>query len=154
MCTGLLALINACWNGNNVQDVNRSPRRQSNKAAPGQALAQCGSSAASSLPPQVTNISQQAMDTLRTDHSGRMSPSYGILTRIDRNGGRLVGSYRICIDEAGRLARTEVVSSSGDEEFDINVLEQIECWTFSPFRDPNTSEPIPVCTIEIVNYPN
>lgn len=57
---------------------------------------------------------------------------------------RLVGSFRVCIDESGHVESAVPMRSTGYASYDREILQGIGRWAYSPFQVDGQA--VPVCT--------
>lgn len=57
--------------------------------------------------------------------------------------GRLIGSFRVCVDDQGTVESVLPLRSTGFASYDRKILGTIQEWVYSPFLVDN--QPVPVC---------
>jgi hypothetical protein len=64
--------------------------------------------------------------------------------KIHLNGKRLVGSFKLCLDEGGHYERGELLQSTGVPTYDAKIVRTMMQWRFQPYVIDGTA--FPVCT--------
>jgi len=82
----------------------------------------------------------------RTGGEINIVPDDDTKTTIGRTGiGRVIGSYRVCLDAQGRVQVVVPLRRSGFTAYDEKIVSTIKNkWQFEPYLDNN--HPVPVCS--------
>jgi hypothetical protein len=66
-------------------------------------------------------------------------------TEIAQSGkGKLVGSYKLCVDAQGAVSTVNQLKSTGFPDYDAKIRAEMKQWTFKPYL--NNGKPTPACT--------
>lgn len=63
---------------------------------------------------------------------------------------RIVGHFRLCIDERGKVESVLPLLSTGFAAYDRRILSGIQSWVYSPYKIDD--QPVPVCTAVMFIY--
>jgi hypothetical protein len=75
----------------------------------------------------------------------RITPDDDTKREIHKAGiGRLVGKFRVCIDDAGAVESVLPFQSTGFASYDREIIGGIQQWVYSPYLADK--QPVPVCT--------
>ncbi|MDB4952643.1 MAG: putative TonB protein [Myxococcales bacterium] len=58
---------------------------------------------------------------------------------------RVIGSFKLCLNETGHVGRVETIRSTGLPPYDTQLRTQISHWVYRPVLDEN-DKPISICT--------
>jgi TonB family protein len=58
---------------------------------------------------------------------------------------RYIGSFKLCIDTSGAVARIETVKATGFEAFDQKLIRSMRQWQYRPYEVDGA--PASVCTM-------
>ena len=59
-------------------------------------------------------------------------------------GKKITGTYRICLDEVGRIESVLPLRSTGFPAYDRDLMAKMALWIYSPYRVDDA--PVSVCT--------
>ena len=63
---------------------------------------------------------------------------------------RLIGQFRLCIDEGGKVESVLPLKSTGFAPYDRTIIGAIEKWVYSPYKVGDQA--VPVCTVVTFIY--
>ncbi|MEO7729695.1 MAG: energy transducer TonB [Kofleriaceae bacterium] len=63
---------------------------------------------------------------------------------LKSHNDKVIGSYKLCIDTAGKVTTAAQLKSTGFAAYDTKLKEQLRTWTYRPFLIDG--QPKPVCT--------
>jgi hypothetical protein len=91
------------------------------------------------------NVPPQALDANRLSGEKNIVPDDKTKTAIFQSRkDRVIGSYKLCIDTAGKVSSVGQLRSTGFAAYDTKIIEQLRTWTYKPFLIDG--KPEPVCT--------
>jgi hypothetical protein len=91
------------------------------------------------------NVSPVSLDALRIAGSKNIVPDARTRTAISRAGfSRLVGTFKVCVTQRGRIASVTQLKSTGAYSYDRRIERGIREWRYRPMEV--NGEPVPVCT--------
>jgi hypothetical protein len=90
----------------------------------------------------VWNVGPHTLENLRASGSKYIYPDD--MDNIDLHGGRLIGSFKLCIDETGHYESGTVIKSTGLPRYDAKIARTIMQWTYHPYLAGGVA--VPVCT--------
>jgi hypothetical protein len=74
-----------------------------------------------------------------------VTPDDSVKTAMAVNGiKRLVGSFRICLDERGLVESVLPLRSTGFADYDRKIIANVYQWRYEPYRIDD--QVVPVCT--------
>jgi hypothetical protein len=92
-----------------------------------------------------SNVSPQALEALRIAGNKYIVPDDLTKTRISVSGNsKLVGSFKLCLDEGGKVASVAPLKTTGFPTYDQKIEREIHTWRYRPFWVDG--RPQPVCT--------
>jgi outer membrane biosynthesis protein TonB len=73
-------------------------------------------------------------------------PNNALAKAIDQSGrGKITGNFKFCISTQGRVARVELLASTGFPAYDYGIAKtMLETWRYSPYLVDG--QPAPVCS--------
>jgi hypothetical protein len=75
----------------------------------------------------VPNVHPRALHRLRGD---------SLITPDDKHrfsGGRVVGSFKVCLDEAGKVESVKLLDSTSIPDYDAKIIRLVGTWQYRPF---------------------
>lgn len=81
------------------------------------------------LPPMIT---PQAMERHRIAGDRNIAPDADIVSGMSY-AGQLRGSFKVCIDDAGRVADVTTIKSTTRQPYDARIIRAMKQWVFRPF---------------------
>jgi hypothetical protein len=106
------------------------------------------------LPPPVTRSKREAVVFAEGPHSfleghrirgtKLIAPDDETKTEIQKHTGRATGSFRICLDEAGRVESVLPLRSTGYANYDRKLIAYMREWVYEPYKVDG--QPLAVCT--------
>ncbi len=102
------------------------------------------------LPPpasadEIPNVAPQIVEAHRVAGEKLIAPSGSMRVEMQQAGvHRLIGSFKLCIDESGRVSSVKTLRSTGAPSYDMKLRFGIEGWRYTPFL--LDGHPRPVCT--------
>jgi hypothetical protein len=91
------------------------------------------------------NVSPQALEAFRIAGNKNIVPDNFTKTRISVSGkSELVGSFKLCLDEGGKVASVKLLKTTGFPAYDQTINRDIHTWRYRPFWVDG--RPQPVCT--------
>ena len=92
----------------------------------------------------VGGAAHKLMEGRRIRGSRLITPDDRTKTAIRHaGGGRLIGTFRVCVDDQGTVESVLPLHSTGFASYDRKLLGNIQQWVYSPFLVDN--QPVPVC---------
>jgi hypothetical protein len=85
-----------------------------------------------------------ALESLRKKQTGNIAPDDATRAAIAKVGKRVIGSFKMCLDERGRVAQIKPLKPTGFPGYDATIEAAMRTWTFEPFAPGG--KPAPVCT--------
>jgi hypothetical protein len=68
----------------------------------------------------------------------------------DAGVARVTGSFKLCLDATGAVARVETLKTTGFESYDRTLIRGMRQWMYRPYTVDG--KPAPVCTAVIFIY--
>ena len=96
----------------------------------------------------VYNVNPRDLDPLRVAGSKLVVPDDE--DKIHLNGKRLVGSFRLCLDETGHYEQGTLLQSTGVAGYDAKIARAMMQWVYRPYVLDGVA--IPVCTAATFIY--
>jgi hypothetical protein len=91
-----------------------------------------GKVASDSSAPRV--VAPSTLEALRVSGQKEVTPDAEELKSLsDRGLSKLITTYKICVDTAGRIAATAMLRPSGIASYDVKVRAALQTWNFRPF---------------------
>lgn len=90
----------------------------------------------------VYNVSPVDLEKLRVAGSKLVVPDDD--DKIHLNGKRLIGSFKLCLDENGHYERGVLLQSTGVSRYDAKIARTMMQWVYQPYVVEGVA--IPVCT--------
>ena len=85
-----------------------------------------------------------ALESLRKKPTGNIAPDDATRAAIAKVGKRVIGSFKMCLDERGHVAQVHTLKPTGFPGYDATIEATIKTWRFEPFAPGG--KPTPVCT--------
>jgi TonB family protein len=57
---------------------------------------------------------------------------------------KMIGSFKLCIDEQGAIDRVSLLKSTGFAAYDAKIIAEMNAWAYRPYQVNGTA--VPVCT--------
>ncbi|HEU4729425.1 MAG TPA: hypothetical protein VFT22_16095 [Kofleriaceae bacterium] len=96
-------------------------------------------------PGRPITIEPAALDAARVGGDRNIVPDDDTRRAIDRAGaGKIVGSFKLCIDTTGAIASVTMQTSTGFDAYDRKIERGMRSWTYRPFLVDG--KPAPVCS--------
>ncbi len=90
-------------------------------------------------------IPPQELEKLRVAGEKAIFPNDHIKIEIGRtNRSPIIGSFKICVDDTGRVASIKPLRSTGFRSYDAQLIQAISHWAYKPYVDEGRA--VPVCT--------
>ena len=102
-------------------------------------------SATRGLPEPPPIVPPRAVEEHRIAGERAIEPDARTKTFIQINSfGRVVGTFRLCLDATGKPEAIDVLRSTGIASYDQRLIDGMSAWRYSPFE--LDGKPTPVCT--------
>jgi ketosteroid isomerase-like protein/cell division septation protein DedD len=96
-------------------------------------------------PPPAQNVPPSTVEANRVFGEKFIRPDDETAVAIFKSHkGRVIGSYKLCIDVSGKVVTVTQLNSTGFPAYDSKIIEQIHTWTYRPFVFDGKAAP--VCT--------
>lgn len=103
------------------------------------------------VPPLPIIVGSGELESLRMSGTPRIEPNDDAKRAIvEAKKASLTASFKVCVDEHGRVASVDQVRSSGVRDYDDQLWLAIGQWTFTPYLV--NERPMPVCAATTFNY--
>lgn len=90
------------------------------------------------------NAPPSVLETNRMSGDKNILPDDETKLAIAKAGGRVVGSFKLCLDTAGAVSSVKPLKSTGFSAYDEKILRDIRTWTYLPYT--HDGKVVPVCT--------
>jgi hypothetical protein len=87
-------------------------------------------------------VNTRDLEALRVGGSKAVVPDADDMTRL--NGRRVVGTFKLCLDETGHYEQGVLLRSTGISEYDAKIARTMMEWVYRPYVVDGVA--IPVCT--------
>ena len=153
MAMRIPALIVAigCSSSPQSQPAENKPRQSNDLVTKADASGSDGSASAPDLPgpppPPATppTVVPTLLEGSRIAGSKHIVPDDSTKTEIQKAGKeRAVGSWKLCITDAGDVSSVDMVQSTGFSTYDAKIEREIRTWRYRPFLIDG--KPAAVCT--------
>ncbi|HEY5934675.1 MAG TPA: hypothetical protein VIU61_08570, partial [Kofleriaceae bacterium] len=92
------------------------------------------------------NVAPTMLEGRRIAGDRNILPDDATKTEIQRSGKeRVLGSWKMCIDERGEVTEVKVLKTTGFPAYDTKIETAIKAWQYKPYLTP-VGRAIPVCT--------
>jgi TonB family protein len=92
------------------------------------------------VPPRLHTVPPSAL----AHRPKQIVPDDATAGAIAKSGKRVIGSYKLCLDERGKVSEVKKLKSTGYPAYDATIEATMKTWTFEPFAPGGA--PTPVCT--------
>jgi protein TonB len=89
-------------------------------------------------------VLQVALEQQRISGDKDIQPPNDIATKISREGKRVVGVVKMCLNTAGNVKKINMLKSTGHSAYDAKIKSKMRLWKYRPFKVNGKS--VPVCT--------
>lgn len=97
------------------------------------------------------SVSDEVLEARRISGQKNIMPTDAIRDEIQRTHGRaFIVPVRVCIDETGRPDEVELLGTSGFAGYDMDFINGVAAWRYSPFTIGGT--PAPACGMVNFSY--
>ena len=90
------------------------------------------------------NLPPSVLEANRVSGEKNILPDDETKATIADNGGRAVGSFKVCLDTTGAVASVKALKSTGFPLYDDKIIRGIRGWTYLPYA--HDGKVVPVCT--------
>lgn len=96
-------------------------------------------------PPSSRNIPSKMLEGLRIAGDKVILPDENTkLAILDSGRERVIGAFKLCIDEAGRVSEVKAIRSTKVPSYDRTLLQAMRAWRYRPYRI--NGKALAVCT--------
>ncbi len=97
-------------------------------------------------PPSPSTASAGRLEANRLTGNYNVLPPASVLDAALKDGkGKLVCTFKVCIDVQGLVSEARLMTSSGYPGYDSLLRREILAWTFQPMLE--NGQAVPLCTI-------
>lgn len=89
-------------------------------------------------------VPQVALEASRISGEKDIQPPNNVATKISREGKRVVGVVKMCLNGAGTVKSLNMLKSTGHPTYDAKIKSKMRLWKYRPFKVNGKS--VPVCT--------
>jgi TonB family protein len=81
------------------------------------------------------NVPPTTLEPLRTSGDKNLVPDDATKKEILRSGkGKLVGSFKMCLDTTGKITEVKLLKSTGYAAYDEAIRAGMRAWTYKPYE--------------------
>ena len=89
-------------------------------------------------------VLQVALEQQRISGEKQIHPPNDVATKINRDGKRVVGVVKMCLNSSGKVKSLSMLKSTGHPAYDAKIKSKMRLWKYRPLKV--NGKPAPVCS--------